>query len=532
MQKINLTDKSDALPQTPKISVHHGQLPMPVSLLTKKPQQKKRRWVTITIFVFLVMFIIFGGWALSRAMSLSSKIFVGQKTTFMQKLQNLLSVTTGTQTKLTGEDTGQINVLLLGIGGEGHDGPYLSDTIIVAQIRPETGAVTLVSIPRDYWAQMPDGNYFTKINNAFSAGYTKNHDWNEGGSYARTTVEKISGLTIPYFAVIDFSGFEKAIDQIGGLDIHVDRTFTDYSYPDSGNGYLPPLTFKEGNDHMNGTRALEFARSRHAAGSEGSDFARSLRQQKIIQGFKSKAFGQNLISDAGAINKLLSVFADHFHTNMTPAELYHAYTITKDKNLNILSISLNPETGLICPEILESNGAYVLVPCKSEEDVKNFFQNSYAAARLKTEGSVVWLASSTGNRQAYQTAFRKLTDAGLTVFELSYNKDDLTTTVAYQVNPKPATMEFIHNILNSTEVTLPPPGVHLPKDRVDVVIVLGANAPVEATPKPYLAPPARKSTSTEDSTATTTPASSTTTVPTTTIPKTATNTNSAMKIIH
>jgi LCP family protein required for cell wall assembly len=361
---------------------------------------------------------------------------------------------------------------------------------------------------------MPGGGQ-DKINSAFAYGLGKNMDWDQAGQNAREVAQNLSGLQIPYFAVMDFSGFEKAVNQVGGLDITVDRTFTDYQYPDSGTGYLPPQTFTAGLQHMDGATALIFARSRHAAGIEGSDFARSQRQQKIIDAFKQKVLGGNIISNAGNLNSLLSIFADHFHTNMTPSEIFRIYSITKDKNMQTLSLSLDPDTGLICPEILASNGAYVLTPCpdKSVEDVKNFFKNSFSIGKLKAEQSTVWLASSTGNKQAYDTAFRQLTDAGIVVYQLSYSNDNLSQTIVYQVNSKPATTEFIKNTLNATEVTLPPPGVTVTKGKVDVIIVLGQNAPVEAAPTPYVAPPARApstTTSTLDSVTSTTTKASTT----------------------
>ncbi len=155
-------------------------------------------------------------------------------------------------------------------------------------------------------------------------------DWNQAGADARQTVETLSGLNIPYFAVLDFAGFKEAIDQVGGVDVVVDRTFTDYAYPaDVGDGYLPPITFTAGPQHMDGTTALEFARSRHAAGPEGSDFARSQRQQKIITAFEAKLFQLNIISGASTLNSLLDIFADHFHTNLDPGELYQLYNFYK-----------------------------------------------------------------------------------------------------------------------------------------------------------------------------------------------------------
>jgi anionic cell wall polymer biosynthesis LytR-Cps2A-Psr (LCP) family protein len=256
---------------------------------------------------------------------------------------------------------------------------------------------------------------------------------------------------------------------------------------------------------------LEFARSRHAAGVEGSDFARSQRQQKIIDAFKQKVLSGNLVGDAGNINSILGIFADHFHTNMTPSEIYRVYSLTKNKNMQTLSLSLDPDTGLICPEIAAQNGAYILTPCpdKSIQDVQNFFKNSFSIGKLALEQSTVWLADSTGNQQAYNTAYRDLTDAGITVFPLPYSKDNLSQTIVYQADPKPATTEFIKNTLNATEVTLPPPDVTVTKGKVDVIVVLGQNAPSEPAPSPYVAPPARVNTTTPD-VSTSTPVATTT----------------------
>ena len=132
-----------------------------------------------------------------------------------------------------------------------------------------------------------------------------------------------------------------------------------------------------------------------------------------------------------------------------------------------LSLSLDPDTHLICQEILASNGAYILTPCpdKSETDIQNFFKNSFSVGQInRSETATVWLASSTGNQASLRyRLYRELTDAGMTVYQLNYSKDNLPQTIVYQVNPKPATAEFIKNTLNATEVTLPPPDVTVDK---------------------------------------------------------------------
>lgn len=492
----------------PKIDIHHGIPQIQRVSLTKQPNT--RNWVKVFMWLIVCIIVILSTLIALKATSLTSKVFVGQKTTFFGKIKSL--VTLGHTQELIGEDKGQINILLLGIGGEGHDGPYLTDTMILAQIRPETHEISMTSLPRDYLVTLPEKRGEQKINAAFALGFAKNKNWEEAGNWAREVVQNTSGLTIPYFAVVDFSGFEKAIDEIGGVTVHIDRSFTDSTYPNNTNGYLPTLVFKEGDETMNGIRALQFARSRHGTNNEGSDFARSQRQQKIINSFKGKVFSMNFLSDVGTVNKLLNVFADHFHTNLSPSQLFHVYSLSKDKDMKLLASSLDPETGLICSLILESTGAYVLTPCpnKSTEDIKNFFQNAFSVAKLQAEQPIVWLASSTGDKNAYQTAARKLSNAGITVFELSYSPDNLPTTIVYMVNPKTATLEYIQNVLGATPVNLPPPDVKIPKEKVDAVVILGTDAKIEAPPKLYIQPPARKATSTLES-ASSTPATTTST---------------------
>jgi len=494
-----------------------------VSLLGGSPQKPKKRLKKI-LLLMLVVILILGSLVLARAVNLSNKIFVGKKTTFFGAILNLIRG--GDSATLIGEDLGQVNILLLGIGGPEHDGPYLSDTMILAQVRPDTAEIALTSIPRDYLVQLPENLGDQKINAAFALGFARNKSWSQGGAWAMESVEKISGLRVPYFAVVDFSGFEKAIDQINGIDLTVEKSFTDFEYPSGDKNVNGPLCsapqesststcrylqlhFDSGPQHMDGRRALQFTRSRHGNNNESSDFARSLRQQKVLNAFKTKILDLNLISDAGKINQLLQTFADHFHTNISPNEMFRLYTLVKEQNINqLLSTNLGLETALICPLILESNGAYVLTVCpgKSEVDIQNFFKNSFAIAKLMEEKSVVWLANSTSNRQAYNTAFRKLTSVGLTVYELNYNKDNLPLSLVYPVNQKPATVEFIVNELKATAVTVPPPQVNLPAGKVDVIVVLGQNAPIE-TPPVYIPPPAKKATTTTSTVPSTLPTS-------------------------
>lgn len=233
---------------------------------------------------------------------------------------------------------GAINILLLGIGGGSHDGPNLTDTIIVANINRKKNEINLISIPRDLW--VPDLS--SKINAAYSDGQEKN---NKGKLVASAVIKKVIGQPINYTVVFDFSGFEKMVDLIGGIDVNVQNTFDDYEYPIAGKendlcGHTQEelqvlatdsaeqsvkdfscryehLHFDKGLTHMDGSTALEFVRSRHAVQAiEQSDFARSRRQHEVIIALKDKMLTLGTLFNPIKILGIYNVLKDNIDTDI------------------------------------------------------------------------------------------------------------------------------------------------------------------------------------------------------------------------
>lgn len=396
-------------------------------------------------WTFLIIFLIVFGVIFAKAYNVSTKIF-GSQVSFFKRVQQLITHHGGTA--LAGEQTGQINILLLGYGGPGHDGPYLTDTIILASIKPDTKQILLSSVPRDYFWTSPSGEQ-QKINNAFADGVGRKINFQAGGEEARQAISELSGEQIPYFVSLDFKGFQEAIDQVGGVDVNVDRSFTDHLFPnDATNGYLPPQTFDAGPQHMDGERALIFARSRHAQGAEGSDFARSRRQEKIIAAFRDKVNSLNLIANASTYNSLLNILADHFHTNMEPDQVLHLAQLIKDGGYQTVSQSLDDSTGLVCNKILDS-GAFVLEPCEgvTAANIQNFFQNGFNGAGLAAEHASIILENTGTDNALYQEIGQALKQAGVTVYEQPYHGIPLVASSLYEINSKPLTEHFIENKL-------------------------------------------------------------------------------------
>lgn len=189
----------------------------------------------------------------------------------------------------------RINILILGYGGAGHDGAFLTDSMVIMSLIPSTHHTTLISVPRDLWVQNPanSGNY-TKINDVYpvAAGDT-NTDPIAGGNAIAQKVSLITGLNVNYWMTINFAGFKDFIDAIGGIDVNVPDGFT-AKYPANDDPSVNPnwitVKFTPGQQHMDGATAIVYARARYVLDNfaEGSDFARSQRQQLIMKAALAK----------------------------------------------------------------------------------------------------------------------------------------------------------------------------------------------------------------------------------------------------
>ncbi len=274
------------------------------------------------------------------------------------------SLTTGTERQLEGEKDDRVNVLLLGIGGVRHDGPFLSDTIIIASIKPSTHDFALISIPRDLVVNIPSHGW-RKINEINSFGEVAQAG--NGAEYTRQIISDFLNIPIHYAVRIDFSGFEKIVDILGGLEITVDKSFTDYSYPAANYKYRA-VSFKEGPQLMDGATALQFVRSRHSMNNnEGSDFARSKRQQKVIVALKNKLLSLSFLSNPQKISSVVQELKDSIATNIQGWELIRLSVFARQiDEQKIISTSIDGASGLVYDDIVE--GAYVLRPSDGTYD--------------------------------------------------------------------------------------------------------------------------------------------------------------------
>ena len=215
----------------------------------------------------------------------------------------------------------RINFLLLGMGGGDHISPDLTDTMIFTSLGLQTNDLMMLAIPRDIWLE----DLQRKINAVYHFGEEEKEG--TGLVLTKSSVEKITGQVIHYAVLVDFEGFKDAIDLVDGIEVFVDRSFTDPKYPVPGKENekceeenfdcrYQALRFEAGWQTMDGEKALQFARSRNAKGDEGTDFARSQRQQKIILAFKNKLFSPKILLKPNKLLKLKEIAKKHIKTDL------------------------------------------------------------------------------------------------------------------------------------------------------------------------------------------------------------------------
>jgi LCP family protein required for cell wall assembly len=283
---------------------------------------------------------------------------------------------------IAGEVDGTVNLLLLGVGGNGYYGATITDTIMVASIKlPETNGgktkISLISIPRDLAVELPGGTRWHKINEAYVYGELRQEGL--GSAWVSEIVEEWLNIPIHYFGVVDFVAFRDGIDALGGVDVEVENSFTDYSYPDYNFG-TQVVNFDKGVQKMNGERALQFARSRKGNNGEGSDFMRARRQQKIMWAVKERVTKLNLIRDIKTVKDLYDSLTGTVDTDMELWQIKRVYDMVKGVDQNdIFTHTLDPRTGLVCSAIDEETQLYVLRMCEgvSFNDIHDFAEKRF-----------------------------------------------------------------------------------------------------------------------------------------------------------
>ncbi len=259
----------------------------------KQSPRKKRRfpiWARIVVGVLAFLLILTAGGFIYYQVNFAG-IVANDTGQVGKRLENDVNPNQNQNPGSSILSGGRINVLLLGSDDDYKsrviNGGVLAQTDIVVSIDPATHSVTMFSIPRDTWLNVP-GFGMHKLDQAYLLG----GGGANGAALTMGTIHQDFGVYIDHYAWVGLSGFTKVIDTVGGIDINVIHPIVDDAYPDdTGKGATDPYAVKRlliapGPQHLNGLTALEYVRSRHA--DLVGDIGRSVRQQQILNQLKYK----------------------------------------------------------------------------------------------------------------------------------------------------------------------------------------------------------------------------------------------------
>jgi LCP family protein required for cell wall assembly len=261
-------------------------------------------------------------------------------------------------TPLKGQSSGQTNMLIYGMTKDG----LRTDSVILMSYYWKQKKLVTLNIPRDLYIY--DGYENAKMGEIYAyAVARKPHDSTYPDTFVASVIAKEYNVRIDYWAELNMQGEVDFVNAIGGIDINVPDSFTDYEYPTwNYSGYIRPAPhFNAGLQHMNGDTALIFSRSRHSLNNnEGTDFARSKRQALVIAAIMTKVKAMGLIGNLTDISKYLNILGNNITTNMSTDEMVQFAKTLKGINpsTDYVKAAWATGSGFLC-DSTTSAGAYI-----------------------------------------------------------------------------------------------------------------------------------------------------------------------------
>jgi len=421
----------------------------------------------IAVGVFMVLILAGLGWAGKWWNGVSSKVFVTPEENYPVKQEAKSPVQSFLQDKTA------LNLLILGYGGGKHEGTYLTDTMIVASIDPILKRVTLVSIPRDTWVYSSEKH--VKINSIYQ---TVKGFFGEaaGGKAVMEATSTVLGLPIHHFVGVDFAGFTKSIDILGGVDVNVEVAFDDNQYPIEGQedelcghseSELKEITatasattepqlifpcryeilhFDAGRVHMDGVTALKYVRSRHSV-QDGNDFGRSKRQKNLLLAVKQKVMAINFLPK---LIPFMNSLGENARTDLNMEEfgqlLQNSSQLSK---YQISSLTLTDDNYLSFS--YSDDGQYILIPRAGMDNFGDIHE--WVKDRLNSPTppltAVVMVKNGTKIKGLAQKAVNRLREAKIqTIIPENAEKQDLKTSTitVFEENIDPKQIVILREI--------------------------------------------------------------------------------------
>lgn len=395
--------------------------------------RKPWKWVAFGGILFILA--LFGGFALRIVLALRNISTPNDSPAPTLSFPKIFS-----PNQLKGEGDGRINILLLGVGGTKHPGGNLADTIQLVSIDPKNKQLAMLSLPRDLLVPIP-GVGLNKINYAHAYGEQNPSKTGGGPKLTKQVVGSVLDLPIHYYARIDFEGFEKIVDALGGIDVYVDKAISDPFFPAPDMVRYQPFSISAGQHRMDGKTALKYARSRETT----SDFDRSRRQQKVLQAIKDKSLSLGVLANPAKIAELAQIAGTHFRTDLSTVEIARALELSKDASkYKVVSRVLDNLPG--GPLVSVNEGGYFLKPRTGNfKEIQRIAHEIFSEPYVVSEQAKIEVVNASGDSQKLQEAVSLLKAYGYIVSSQRSSATSLDRTILYDYSAgtKPYTATFL-----------------------------------------------------------------------------------------
>ncbi|MBD3300600.1 MAG: hypothetical protein GF347_04570 [Candidatus Moranbacteria bacterium] len=375
----------------------------------------------------------------------------------------------------------RINILLLGRASKDYPGSHLTDTIILVSYKPKTNQAAMLSIPRDLYVKIPETHRYTKINFIYHYG-TQAEKQNGGIKYMKKVVKEVTNQEIDYYIMLDFKGFEKLIDEIGGITVNVTKSLHDEKYPGPNFSYQT-FHIDPGVQTLNGETALKYVRTRH---NPGGDFGRSFRQQQVLKAVKSKILSQESVNLITKVRSLQEIIDEHMQSDINPADFPAFIQMARSINLNSITNKVLDNRGRqpLLTSISSRLGrgrAYLLKPVGGDYSrIHEIAENIFDLEKLRiinekreTENPTILIVDKSADPKTGTEIKHKLEEFGFSKTTLKNDSSIEEETVIYDNtnNLKPYSLDILIKSLKIDQIKS-----NHPDKNYDLIIELGTQA--------------------------------------------------------
>ena len=342
---------------------------------------------------------------------------------------------------LNQEGDSRVNLLLAGKGGPGHEGPNLTDSLIVVSFDPNAQSAAILSLPRDWQVELTSQpGVWVRINSLYGLvggeHYRRTADFEAaeaaGLAALEETVEQKIGLPIHYHMLVDFNGFVALVDALGGIDLDIPERMYDER---------AELDLQPGHQTLNGYQALAYARARYTV--RRGDFGRSVNQRQLLLAIKDKSLSLGILAIILKANPVISALDNSVVSNLSLDDAKHLYRVVQVMPPeNITSLDLVSDPVLLQPQ--EDEGRAVLWPVAGRDnyaDIQQFVRQQLFDSFISQEAATVaiWQAGVPPDpalvdqlaSYGYQISASQLVDTPVRQPTLVINTPDAPYTASY-----------------------------------------------------------------------------------------------------